>query len=168
VGAQRCAAPQPGVSLFVTIRPNVGANESTSGANHLTTEQGQLRLVREEVTVEFGAVVAPNCVPAINQQARHAVRADVAHGDGLERFSGSTHRNLPTRIPGLVDLFSTMAKQPPNQPMHTWAISHIKGTPAVTIGRVEAPDAESAIEEAIKRFGIKERIRDRLAARRVS
>jgi hypothetical protein len=33
----------------------------------------------------------------------------------------------------------------------------------VTIGRVEAPDAENAIEEAIKQFGIKERIRDRLA-----
>jgi hypothetical protein len=25
---------------------------------------------------------------------------------------------------------------------HTWAISHIKGTPAVEIGWVDAPDAE--------------------------
>jgi hypothetical protein len=31
-------------------------------------------------------------------------------------------------------------------------------TPALIVGRVEAPDAESAIEEAIKQFGIKERI----------
>jgi hypothetical protein len=38
----------------------------------------------------------------------------------------------------------------------------------VTIGHVDAPDAESAIETAIKQFGIKERIRDRLAARRVN
>jgi hypothetical protein len=52
--------------------------------------------------------------------------------------------------------------------MHRWEISHIKGAPAVTIGRVDAPDAESAIEEAIKQFGMKERVRDRLAARRVS
>jgi hypothetical protein len=60
-----------------------------------------------------------------------------------------------------------MAKKPQPLEMHSWAISHFKGTPAVTIGQVEAPDAESAIEEAIKRFGIKEGIRDRLAARLV-
>jgi hypothetical protein len=61
-----------------------------------------------------------------------------------------------------------MAKKSQPLDMHTWAITHIKGTPAVTIGHVDAPDAESAIEDAIKQFGIKERIRDRLAARRVN
>jgi hypothetical protein len=35
--------------------------------------------------------------------------------------------------------------------MHTWAISRIKGTPAVEIGWVDAPDAETAIMEAIER-----------------
>jgi hypothetical protein len=35
-----------------------------------------------------------------------------------------------------------MAKKPAATAMHTWAISRIKGTPAVEIGRVEAPDAE--------------------------
>jgi hypothetical protein len=49
----------------------------------------------------------------------------------------------------------------------TWAISRIKGTPAVVLGHVEAPDAESAIEEAMQRFELKERVRERLAARRV-
>jgi hypothetical protein len=33
----------------------------------------------------------------------------------------------------------------PTTPMHTWAISRIKGTPAVEIGWVDVPDAETAI-----------------------
>jgi hypothetical protein len=61
-----------------------------------------------------------------------------------------------------------MEKKPGNEPLHTWAISHIKGTPAIELGQVEAPDAKTAIEEAIRKFGIKERIRDRLAARQVN
>jgi hypothetical protein len=31
-------------------------------------------------------------------------------------------------------------KQPPKRKLHTWAISRIKGTPAVEIGWVDAPD----------------------------
>jgi len=37
--------------------------------------------------------------------------------------------------------------------MHTWAISRIKGTPAVEVGWVDAPYAETAINEAIERYG---------------
>ena len=33
-------------------------------------------------------------------------------------------------------------------------VSRIKGTPAVEIGTVEAPDAESAIREAIRLYGV--------------
>jgi hypothetical protein len=52
--------------------------------------------------------------------------------------------------------------------MHTWAISRIKGTPAVEIGWVDAPDAETAIKEAIERYGITDREQQkRLVARRV-
>jgi hypothetical protein len=48
-----------------------------------------------------------------------------------------------------------------------WAISHIKSTPALPIGHIEAPDAESAIKEAIKKFGITDPDQQaRLAARR--
>jgi len=54
------------------------------------------------------------------------------------------------------------------QKLITWAISRIKGTPAAIIGHVEAPDAESAIKEAIKRFNITDPEQEnRLAARRV-
>jgi hypothetical protein len=49
----------------------------------------------------------------------------------------------------------------------TWAISHIKGTPALPIAHIEAPDAESAIKEAIKKFGITDPDQQaQLAARR--
>jgi hypothetical protein len=52
--------------------------------------------------------------------------------------------------------------------MHTWAISRIKGTPAVEIGWVDAPDTATAIKEAIKRYGITDREQQkRLAARQV-
>lgn len=39
-----------------------------------------------------------------------------------------------------------MAKKP-EKPTHRWRIVHIKGTPAGTIGYVEAPDAETAIKK---------------------
>jgi hypothetical protein len=42
-----------------------------------------------------------------------------------------------------------MAKKPATTTTHTWAISRTKGTPAVEIGWVDAPDAETAIKEAI-------------------
>ena len=56
----------------------------------------------------------------------------------------------------------------PTTTMHTWAISRIEGTPAVEIGWVDAPDAETAIKEAIERYGITDREQQkRLVARRV-
>ena len=49
--------------------------------------------------------------------------------------------------------------------MYEWRITRIRGTPATLIGYVEAPDAEQAIEEAIKAFGITDpEQRKRLAA----
>ena len=38
--------------------------------------------------------------------------------------------------------------------MYEWRITRIRSTPAALIGYVEAPDAEQAIEEAIRAFGI--------------
>ena len=63
-----------------------------------------------------------------------------------------------------------MAKKPPRTRTHTrtWAISRIKGTPAVVLGHVEAADADSAIKEAIKKFEITDPVQQqRLAARPV-
>jgi hypothetical protein len=49
-----------------------------------------------------------------------------------------------------------------------WRITRIRGTPAVEIGAVEAADAASAIEEAIRRYDIRQPWqRERLAARRI-
>jgi len=54
----------------------------------------------------------------------------------------------------------------PTTSIHTWAIS--RGTPAVEIGWVDAPDAETAIKIAIERYRIHDREQQkRLVARLV-
>jgi hypothetical protein len=61
-------------------------------------------------------------------------------------------------------MLAAMAKKP----LARWEITRIRGTPAAFVGFVEATDAESAIKEAIKRFGITDPVQqERLAARRV-
>jgi hypothetical protein len=47
-----------------------------------------------------------------------------------------------------------------------WSIYHIKGTPAALLGRVEAPDEETAIRKAIDEFGIEPALQKRLLAHR--
>jgi hypothetical protein len=59
-----------------------------------------------------------------------------------------------------------MAKRPTNQANHSWAIHHIRGTPAQFVGIVDAPDEQSAIKKAIEEFGVQENLRDRLIATR--
>ena len=49
---------------------------------------------------------------------------------------------------------------------YTWNIYHIKGTPAALLGRVEAPDEETAIRKAIDEFGINPALQKRLLAQR--
>jgi hypothetical protein len=44
-----------------------------------------------------------------------------------------------------------MAKKPAER---IWEISRIKGTPAAILGRIAAPDAESAIKKWIETYGI--------------
>ena len=56
--------------------------------------------------------------------------------------------------------------------MRTWEISRIKGTPAAILARINAPDAETAVKEWIKKLGItdperQERLVARLMARQV-
>jgi hypothetical protein len=41
--------------------------------------------------------------------------------------------------------------------MPTWEISRIKATPAAILGRINAPDAETAVKEWIEKFGITDR-----------
>ena len=60
------------------------------------------------------------------------------------------------------------AKQPsqPASRSNKWNIYHIKGTPAVLLGQVEAPDEESAVQRAIEEFKISPTIQKRLLAQR--
>ena len=60
-----------------------------------------------------------------------------------------------------------MAKQPSKQRNHSWAVYHIRGTPAQFIGIVyDAPDEKTAIRKAIEEYGVLENRRGRLIARR--
>jgi hypothetical protein len=55
---------------------------------------------------------------------------------------------------------------PPTRRSLRWNIYHIKGTPAVLLGHVEAPDEESAIKSAIEEFKIIPALQTRLLAQR--
>jgi hypothetical protein len=59
-----------------------------------------------------------------------------------------------------------MAKRPTEQQNHTWAVYHIRGTPAKLAGIVDAPDEQTAIERAIEEFKVPANQRDRLMAQR--
>jgi hypothetical protein len=54
-----------------------------------------------------------------------------------------------------------MAKSPP---IHRWRIVR---TPATTIGYVEAPDADTAMEQAIVKFNIDRRLVGKLVAEKI-
>jgi hypothetical protein len=47
-----------------------------------------------------------------------------------------------------------------------WDIYHIKGTPASLLGRVEAPDEETAIKKASEEYNIAPALHKRLLAQR--
>jgi hypothetical protein len=51
-----------------------------------------------------------------------------------------------------------MLAMPSNKPvvLRNWRISLIKSTPAAFVGYIDAPDAESAIKQAIEQFEIKD------------
>jgi hypothetical protein len=59
---------------------------------------------------------------------------------------------LATSCPDLYNCF--MSKRSLPQKLYEWRITRIRSTPAAFIGHVEAPDAEEAVKEAIRKFGI--------------
>jgi hypothetical protein len=60
-----------------------------------------------------------------------------------------------------------MSKRPTKQRNPSWAVYHIRGTPAQFVGIVyDQPDAEAAIKQAIEEFQIPANQRGRLIAQR--
>jgi hypothetical protein len=59
-----------------------------------------------------------------------------------------------------------MAKRPTEQTNYSWAVYHIKGTPARLVGIVDASDERTAIKKVIEELGVPENMRGRLIAQR--
>jgi hypothetical protein len=60
----------------------------------------------------------------------------------------------------------TKPQQPRERALHSWAVYHIKGTPAKLVGIIDAPDEVTTIKLAIEQYQVPPNERGRLIAQR--
>ena len=94
------------------------------------------------------------------------VAADQADGCDVGFLFGALSHRLEFNVINLY--IRLMSKRSPRPTLYEWRITRIRSTPAVLIGHVEAPDADQAIQEAIRKYEITNpHDQGRLAAQRV-
>jgi hypothetical protein len=96
-------------------------------------------------------------------------------GDDSKRDDSilSTHLGLllwrgpsPTQASRFGMRYPATVKRPAKPETHSWAVYHLKGTPAQLVGVWNQPDEKSAIEAAIREYKVPPDRRDRLIAQR--
>jgi hypothetical protein len=86
-----CAAHARAASVRRPIRPDIGADQSALSSYHAGLERLQHYIIGQRVSIELGAVVAPDGT-AVDQQVAATMRADTAHGDKVYRLTTARGR----------------------------------------------------------------------------
>ena len=121
---------------------------------------------RERRAVAFGLL------PQVSPRDHHRSRPMAGpYGGVLIRASHSVHevrdhrRRRAAELAGESEAMKRPSAKQPSPPAskpNRWNIYHIKGTPAILLGHVEASDEESAIKRAIEEFKISPALQKRL------